>query len=101
MTRAEIVEELARNKAVEGLVCRICKTPLTFDLRDLCQMVYLILLEYDEDKIVELYDNNELQFFVNRIIRNNVQSKTSRYYYIIRQFSDITDELDTTPRDDP
>lgn len=99
MTRQEIVAELARNKVVEKMVCRICKTRITFDLDDLCQMVYLVLLEYDEDKIVELHDHNELQFFINRIIRNNVLSKNSRFYYIIRQFGLITDELDTRSED--
>jgi len=99
MTRHEIVEELAKSHVVEDMVRRIYKTPITFDLCDLCQMVYIILLEYDEDKVRELYEKNEIRFFIYRIIRNNVESRNSRYYYIIRKFGEMTDEIDYKTED--
>ena len=39
-----IIETLAKDRRVEALVENIAHHSLTADLKDLCQMVYLILL---------------------------------------------------------
>lgn len=52
MSVREIVGELARFRVVEDMVQNIARSPLTPDLKDLCQLVYLIVLEYDGDKKV-------------------------------------------------
>ena len=49
-----IIETLAKDRRVEALVENIAHHSLTADLKDLCQMVYLILLEYDESKLQDL-----------------------------------------------
>lgn len=51
------------------------------DLEDLIQEVCLILLEMDQEKLKNLYNNNELNFYITRIVMNNIKSKTSQYYY--------------------
>lgn len=102
VTRNEIVEYLAKERRVEAMVENICHHELTADLRDLCQMVYLILLEYDEAKIQDLWENGEINFFIARIIINQYRSSNSPFYSLYRKFqdrsvsigvgSDITDE---------
>ena len=57
-SRETIVETLARERRVEQMVVNIAHQTLTPDLEDLCQMVYLILLEYDEAKLQDLWEND-------------------------------------------
>lgn len=94
MTSYEIIEQLAKAGTVEGMVSNIAHTQLTDDLRDLCQMVYVILLEYDADKIVELYDKGQMGFFIARIILNQFRSKHSPWHDLIRKPRELADDID-------
>lgn len=81
MTRTEIVEKLARERRVEVIVQNTAHAPrLSPDLRDLCQMVYLVLLSYDEDKIVDLYESDALGYFVARIAVNQFRNPVSSFH---------------------
>lgn len=96
LSRADIVEVLAKNKVVEGIVANICKASkniLSDNLQDLCQMVYEVLLTYREDMIIDLYRNCQLTYFIVRIVKNQYESTTSPYYREIKRFADITTEL--------
>ncbi len=83
-----IIETLAREKRVEALVENIAHHALTADLKDLCQMVYLILLEYDETKLLDLWKNNQINFFLARIILNQYRSSNSPFHTIFRKFQE-------------
>lgn len=52
---------------------------------DLAQEVYLILCEYDEEKINDMVKNNQIRFFISRIITNQMFSSTSTFYRTFRQ----------------
>ena len=88
MTRNEIVDSLARSRRVEAMVESICHHALTPDLHDLCQMVYLIILEYDETKIQDLWENEEINFFLARIILNQYRSTRSPFHTLYRKFQE-------------
>lgn len=92
MNKYEVVETLAREKRVEGLVQVICKVTSPI-LGDLAQVIYLALLEYDDDKIVELYTKEQMNFFLVRIIKNQWLSRTSPFYHIYRKFSRRSNDL--------
>lgn len=92
MTRKEIVEELAEQRVVEQMVRVICKVSATY-LQDLSQMIYVYLLEYDEDKLVTLYEEGSLRFFLVRIIKNQWHSNTSPFHYTYRRFSQQSNSL--------
>ena len=70
------------------MVENICHQQLTSDLKDLCQMIYLILLEYDEEKIKDLWKNNEMNFFIARIILNQFRSSNSPFHTIYRKYQE-------------
>lgn len=93
MTKVEIAAELARDKVVEQMVCNAARAPLSPNLKDLCQLVYLILLEYDEDKIVDLWEHGQIRFFLARIITTQLRSPRSTYHYLIRVFSSRSDQI--------
>lgn len=67
------------------MVENVAHQPLDDDLQDLCQMVYLILLEYDEAKVVDLWEHGELGFFLARIIVNQFRSSNSPFHYMFRK----------------
>ena len=95
MNKYEIVEQLARARKVEEMVSNIAHSPLTDDLRDLCQMVYAYLLEYDDDKIADLHDHNQMGFFIARIVINQFRSKHSPWHDLIRKPRLLATDIDT------
>lgn len=92
MDKAEIVEKLAQERVVENLVRVICKVSNNY-LDDLSQMVYVYLLEYDEEKIITLYEEGSLPFFIVRIIKNQWLSNTSPFYYTYRKYQKRSNDI--------
>lgn len=84
----QIIEILAKERRVETLVANISHSELTADLKDLCQMVYLILLEYDDNKILDLWRNRQINFFLARIILNQFRSSNSPFHFIFRKYQE-------------
>lgn len=87
MTKAEIVELLA----ADGVVEQMCKAiahqgSLTPDLEDLAQIVYLILLDYDEAKIVDLWETGAIRFFLARVIKMQYCGNRTEYFKQVRKF---------------
>ena len=81
MTHNEVIEKLAEGHHVERIVQNVAHAKaLDADLRDLCQMVYLVLLSYDEDKIVDLYESDALGYFVARIAVNQFRNPVSSFH---------------------
>lgn len=72
------IEYLARNRVVEEMIDKM-NINSGYN-NDLAQEVYLILLEYDADKINELIQKKQINFFISRIIMNQVFSSTSDFY---------------------
>ena len=95
MTRTEIVAELGKRKAVEEMVSRITRRGGALDNNghDLAQMVYTILLTYDEDKIVDLWENGQLGYFLVRVIQIQAFSTESPFYYAFRKFSARSEDI--------
>lgn len=93
MDRYEIVNDIAKGKVVETMVSKIAHQSLTADLKDLVQMVYLILLEYDEKKLQDLWENKQMPYFLARIIVNQVRSKHSPFYTIFRKFQERSADI--------
>ena len=92
MDRYEIVNEIAKGKVVEQMVCNIAHQSLTADLKDLVQMVYLILLEYDEQKLQDLWEHKQMRFFLARIIVTQYRSSLSPFHITYRKFRCNVDE---------
>lgn len=87
-SKADIVVELSTKKVVEKMVQNIAHQTLSPELKDLCQMVYLILLEYDESKLQDLWENHQMNFFLARIIINQFRSSNSPFHMTYRRFQE-------------
>lgn len=71
-----ILSKIAEEKVVENLVRKICPDAV----EDLAQDIYLALLEKDYSFIEQLYDRDELNYYIVRLIKNNFFSSTSLYH---------------------
>lgn len=93
MSKSDIIEAIAKARMVETMVQNIAHQSLTADLKDLTQMVYLILLEYDETKLQDLWENNQISFFLARIIINQYRSSNSPFHTIYRKFRERSEDI--------
>lgn len=83
MTNAQIINEIANNGLVEEIIQGVSysKFENTENIKDLAQDIYLQLLQMRTDKLNDLYTNNQLRYWIARIVVNSIHSKTSPYYY--------------------
>lgn len=91
-TKNEIIETLAKERFVERMIENIAHQSLSADLKDLSQMVYLILLEYDESRLQDLWEHDQMNYFIARIIVNQYRSSNSPFHTIFRKFRQMIDE---------
>ena len=87
-SKETIIETLAAERRVEAMVENIAHHSLTADLKDLCQIVYMVLLEYDESKLRDLWENDQMNFFLARVIVNQYRSSNSPFHYTFRRFQE-------------
>ena len=95
--KKDIIGKLANKKVVEQIIANITNDNDDDTLKDLAEMIYVWLMEDDEDKIESMYQNNQLNYYITRIVINNLHSKNSRYYYLFKkpeQHNDIRDLID-------
>ena len=85
MSTREVVEEIARTKLIQECIKVVTGGVWRSEYDDLTSDILLELL--DQTKIVDLYKKGQLRYYVMRIVRNNIQSNTSRFYYRYRRFS--------------
>jgi hypothetical protein len=92
------IREIAENKIVEKLINKISPTAIAKE--DLVQDIYLSLLTNSEK--VESISNDEIKYYITKIILNNIKSVNSPYYklyvkyYLLKQelLKEIEDEED-------
>lgn len=92
MDKYEIICCLAKDRQVEQMIHNICHSDAP-ELNDLAQEIYLALLEYHDEKIIELWQNKQINYFIVRIIYNQYYSSTSPFYYKYRKFLKHCDDI--------
>ena len=92
MNKYEIIEKLAKEKTIEKLVKKY-NINSGFK-KDLCQDLYIELLNKDENLINKLYNNKEYVYYIMKMIKNNVNSITSPFYKDYEKFIKITEPID-------
>ena len=85
MSTRGVVEYIARTKLIQECIKVVTGGVWRSEYDDLVQDTLIELLS--QEKIVDLYEKNQLRYYVMRIVRNNIQSNTSRFYYRYRRFS--------------
>ena len=85
MTKEKVVEYIARSKLIQECIKVVTGGVWRSEYDDLVQDILIEML--NQTKIVDLYEKGQLKFYVMRIVRNNIQSNTSRFFYRYRRFS--------------
>lgn len=80
MNIRDVVNELGKNHVIENIVYKINRGEKQNNLKDLIQDIYLQLLTKNTEKIIELYQNKQLKYYITRIVLNNICSNTSPYF---------------------
>jgi hypothetical protein len=92
---ASLVESIANEKVVETMVDNMAVPELYRD--DLVQEIYLILLMYNQERLQEIQDKGDMRFFISKLITNNYNSKTSRFYYKYKKYNKEKDDNGHSP----
>lgn len=85
-----MLNKIANEKLVEEICKNLGVSPKYMD--DLVQEIYLILLEYNQEKLQSIYDKGQFNFFLTRIIKNQYFSKTSPFFKKYRKYYDMVDD---------
>lgn len=83
----KIITKLYNEGLVQTLVSRYADDLLPQDLEDITQDIFVYICEFSEEKIEKLFDDNILNFYVVKIIKNQMKSKTSAIYKNYRKFN--------------
>lgn len=95
MTKYDVLDIIARDHLVERIVNKLLSSSKNpFDCpEDLIQEIYLLLLQKDDNFIVDLYERGELAYYLLRIVRNQLLSVNSKYYYTYIKFRANSDDI--------
>jgi hypothetical protein len=85
----KILDELERDNIIRDMCMNMRVSPN--DIEDLIQEVYIILLEYSPNKIIELYEKKQLKFFIVGILRRQYYSNTSPFYKKYKKYYTLVD----------
>lgn len=85
MNNSSIVEDLARKQVIERII-RKEVSYLRPEHKDLAQDLYVDLLTKPNSRLELLNRTGLLKPFLVRMVRNNLHSSTSRFYYTYRKF---------------
>lgn len=85
----KIIAEVCTSGMIREMIDNMRVSPIDAD--DLEQEIYMILLEYDKNKIVELYNKKQLRYFIVGIIQRQYNSKTSPFYKKYKKYYSIVD----------
>ena len=90
----KVVELIVKEKILDQIINNIAKNAKDEDLNDLKQDIYLELLEKNEEWLFGIYERGQMNYYLTRIVLNNINSKTSRYYYLYKKNKSVTTPIE-------
>lgn len=94
MTKKQIISQLAEQRAVEDICQNVAHVrSMSADVQDLAQLVYVVLLEYPEEKVRAMWQAGSLRFFVSRIVMNQYRCPRSTFRKIVSEFGPRREEI--------
>ena len=89
-----IVQKIANDNIVVSIINNVTKNSNDEDYKDLIQDIYLTLLEKDEEWLRGIYERGQIGYYITRIVTNNINSKTSRFYYLYKKNKSVETPID-------
>ena len=90
MNRNEIIESVYRNSEYIRACNQIAKDSYLAD--DLMHELILILYEYNEEKLILIWEQKRIKWFIISILLKMCHSNTSPFYAKIRKFGEKSDD---------
>lgn len=85
----KILDELERENIIRDMCLNMRVSPN--DIDDLIQEVYVILLDYKADRIIEMYEKKQLKYFIVGILKRQYHSNTSPFYKKYKKYYTLVD----------
>jgi hypothetical protein len=85
MVKNEIIAKLWDSKEVNEAFSKMHPVELQYDLK---AEVFLVLCEMDDDKLIGMYNRNEIKFFLVRVMLNMIKSDRSTFWKQYRNYSE-------------
>lgn len=89
MDRKDIINEIYHSNLLNELFKNMGIKQNDFE--DLMQEIFIILLEYDEEKINKMYELKQLKWFIIKLIKNQYFSANSPYYKKYKKYYQLID----------
>ena len=89
MVKTEIIAKLWDNKEVNEAFSKMHPIELQYDLK---AEVFLVLCEMDDDKLIGMYNRNEIRFFLVRVMLNMIKSDRSTFWKQYRNYTEYDDK---------
>lgn len=70
MDKQQLYEAIIASKIVEKMVHKVERNSSYID--DVINDIYIVLLEMDQDTLIELYKKNEINYYISRIVTNQL-----------------------------
>jgi hypothetical protein len=89
MSRNKIIAEFWESKSVNEAFEKMQPVELQADLK---AEVFLVLCEMEEDKLIGLYQRNELKYYMVRIMLNMIKSDRSNFFKNYRNYVELEND---------
>ena len=83
MDKVQIIEKIAKEGVIENILSNLGCTGANAE--DLTQDILLSLFEKDEVLLQDLYEKDELKYYLTKMALNNFNSKTSPFHTTYRR----------------
>ena len=88
------VEKIVNDKIIDQIIKNVAKNSTDEDFKDLKQDICLELLEKPEELLQGICERGQIGYYITRIVVNNINSKTSRFYYTYRKNKMVTTSME-------
>lgn len=95
VTKQNVIDHMIKDPFYEQVLFKFFETNKTY-LDEFRQELWLILLQLDENKLITLYNKNEIKYFYIGIIKNQLISNRSPFHRKFRMSTTIEFEDDNT-----
>lgn len=73
-----IVEQVAKERRVEGIIANVCRCDAP-EMQDFAQMIYLALLEKDDELIERLWDRGQMDYYITAMVKRQWNTDHSAF----------------------
>src|SRR5258706_9960146 len=84
MNRDEILQQLSERKDLKEIIRKITDNDKYYS-QELQQELFVVLCELPEDRLIQMFNEKWLDWYIIRTLSNMFNSESSRFYYKIKK----------------